>query len=64
MNEDVKANIVLHYGLLTLLLIYFKVSHTVDWSWWWILAPLWTPVVAYVLITGVVFAFYKVVHSG
>jgi hypothetical protein len=28
-------------GLLTLVLITLKLIHQIDWSWWWVLAPLW-----------------------
>jgi membrane protein YdbS with pleckstrin-like domain len=28
-------------GLLTLMFIGFKLLHVIDWSWWWILSPIW-----------------------
>lgn len=31
-------------GLLTVLFIALKLTNVIDWSWWWILAPLWIPV--------------------
>lgn len=33
-------------GAGTVLLIIFivlKLTHTIDWSWWWVLSPLWIP---------------------
>lgn len=30
-------------GLLTILFIALKLMHYIDWSWWWVLAPLWVP---------------------
>jgi hypothetical protein len=27
--------------LLCLLFIYLKLCGTIDWSWWWVLAPFW-----------------------
>ena len=30
-------------GLLTVLFIALKLTKVIDWSWWWILAPLWLP---------------------
>ncbi len=30
-------------GLLTILFIGLKLTHYIDWSWWWIFAPLWIP---------------------
>jgi hypothetical protein len=28
-------------GLLTIVFITLKLTHVIDWSWWWVLAPLW-----------------------
>lgn len=30
-------------GLLTVLFIGLKLCHVVDWSWWWVLCPIWIP---------------------
>jgi hypothetical protein len=30
-------------GLLGLLFIGLKLIHVIEWSWWWVLAPLWAP---------------------
>jgi ABC-type antimicrobial peptide transport system permease subunit len=30
-------------GLLTVLFIGLKLTHYIDWSWLWVLAPLWAP---------------------
>jgi hypothetical protein len=38
------------YSLSTLLFVVFlvlKLTHTVDWSWWWVTSPLW---IGYALI--------------
>lgn len=31
-------------GLLTIVFIVLKLLNIIDWSWWWVLAPLWLPV--------------------
>jgi hypothetical protein len=31
-------------GALALLFIGLKLGHVIDWSWWWVLSPLWIPV--------------------
>jgi hypothetical protein len=28
-------------GLLAIAFIVLKLTHTIEWSWWWVLAPLW-----------------------
>ena len=30
-------------GLLTIVFIILKLVGTIDWSWWWVLSPLWLP---------------------
>lgn len=37
-------------SLLTLLFIGLKLTHYIDWSWWWVLSPLWIPPVVFVLL--------------
>lgn len=42
---------------LTLLLILFiglKLSDVIDWSWWWVLAPLWIPISFALLVFGII----------
>jgi hypothetical protein len=38
-------------GILTLIFITLKLTHFINWSWWWVLAPMWMPV-AFVLGIG------------
>jgi hypothetical protein len=28
-------------GLLTILFVGLKLTNTIDWSWWWVLSPVW-----------------------
>lgn len=32
-------------GLLTIAFIVLKLCHVIEWSWWWVLAPTWIPIV-------------------
>jgi len=36
-------------GLLAILFIGLKLTNYIDWSWWWVLSPLW--------ITGMIITF-------
>lgn len=38
-------------GLMALMFIGFKVAHVIDWSWWFVLMPLWGPFVILAAIT-------------
>lgn len=31
-------------GLLAVLFIALKLLDKIDWSWWWVLSPLWLPI--------------------
>ena len=42
-------------GLLTVALIVLKLTGYIDWSWLWILAPLWMPIAIVIVILIIVF---------
>lgn len=44
-------------GLLAILFIGLKLGHVIDWSWWWVLSPLWISAgIALVIGLGMVVA--------
>ncbi len=54
-------------GLLGLLFIALKLCGVIDWSWLWVLAPLWVPValgISVVLIVFAAFVLVTVVTAG
>jgi len=70
MSSEVKVKVhgggVGFLGLLTLLFIGLKLGNVIDWSWWWVMAPLWIPfavvfgIIAIVLLAmGILTAFDK-----
>jgi hypothetical protein len=40
--------------VLGLLFIVLKLTHLIDWSWWWVLAPFWIPIAIALVVIGVV----------
>lgn len=47
-------------GLGTVLFLIFmtlKLTNYIDWSWWWVTAPLWIPI-AIIAIVGLVAVLY------
>lgn len=44
-------------GLLAIVFITLKLTGYIDWSWWWVLSPLWLPFVV-VLSILVLFAIF------
>lgn len=45
-------------GLLTILFVGLKLTHVINWSWWWVFAPMWVPALVGVLILLVVLAVF------
>lgn len=58
MAKKIQANLdtgTLFFELLFLLFLGLKLGNVIDWSWWWVFAPLWVPLVLVVAIVGVMF---------
>lgn len=50
-------------GLLTIVFITLKLTGFIDWSWWWVLSPLWitAALVAVIFVIGIaVFAYLDI----
>lgn len=37
-------------GLLTIVFIVLKLCNVIDWSWWWVLSPMWISIIVMILI--------------
>lgn len=42
-------------GLLFIAFLVLKLTHVIDWSWWWITAPLWGGLALFLAIVVIVF---------
>jgi ABC-type antimicrobial peptide transport system permease subunit len=40
--------------VLFLIFLVLKLTDTIDWSWWWVTAPLWIPIGLVVIILAIV----------
>ena len=36
--------------LLAIAFIVLKLTHVIEWSWWWVLSPIWIPALILILI--------------
>lgn len=36
--------------VLTIVFVILKLTHVVDWSWWWVLSPFWIPILIIFLL--------------
>jgi hypothetical protein len=42
------------FGLLTILFVALKLTGYIDWSWAWVLAPVWMPIcIVFLIIIGI-----------
>lgn len=37
-------------GLLGVVFVTLKLCHVISWSWWWVLAPFWIPLVIFLAV--------------
>lgn len=44
------------FGILFIVFLFLKLTHVIDWSWWWVTAPLWG-----CIVLGIVLAFVGVI---
>ncbi len=42
-DAEVSNNGIGFFGLLTIVFIVLKLTNVIAWSWWWVLSPLWIP---------------------
>ena len=43
-------------GLLTIMFVCLKLTGHIDWSWWWVLSPMWIPLA--LIVSVVVLGFF------
>lgn len=41
-------------GLLTIVFIVLKLTDNIDWSWWWVLSPIWLPLLLILIIVSII----------
>ena len=50
-------------GLLTIAFIVLKHAHIIDWSWWWVLSPIWISASLIAVIVIVCLIVFAISHS-
>lgn len=62
MNNTTQSGGIGFCGLLTIAFIVLKLTGYIDWSWWWVVSPIWIPIVliiAVYLICAIISCFLK-----
>lgn len=52
MNDSI-SGLVGFISTMMVILVGMKLGGMIDWSWWWVLAPLWVPCVIFMLAASV-----------
>jgi hypothetical protein len=50
-------------GMLTVLFVGLKLTGNIDWPWWWVLSPVWIPIILLLLIVGIVLVIAQAVDK-
>jgi hypothetical protein len=58
MKENISS---LFMVLLTTLFVGLKLTGNIDWSWWWVLSPVWVPLGFAVLLLIIVCGIFLIV---
>lgn len=45
-------------SLLFIVFLVLKLTHVIDWNWWWVTCPIWIPVGLYLVILAIVLLIY------
>jgi hypothetical protein len=61
MSEQNKNEGLSFFGLLTILFIGLKLANIIEWSWVWVLGPIWIPfcIIIFALTILLIFALIK-----
>ena len=52
MSKESSSSGISFMGMLTILFITLKLTNYIDWSWWWVLSPMWLPLFILLLSAG------------
>ena len=62
MNNEKTTSSGIGFGsALLLIFIILKLVGVIDWSWWWVLSPIWIPVVLLMAASILLFVVYRIV---
>lgn len=55
MKANNNSNGIGFVGALTIAFVVLKLMKIIDWSWWWVLSPLWISMLVAIAVIAVVF---------
>ena len=58
-NNSVNVSTIKFSGLLTIAFIVLKLTNVIQWSWLWVLSPIWISAILWVLIFIIAYKLLK-----
>ncbi len=58
-NKQAQNGYLSFAAILFLIFLVLKLTKHIDWSWWWVFAPLWMPTVFALALIAVLFILTK-----
>lgn len=59
-NSSKSTGGIVFAGLLAIAFIILKLTGLIAWSWWWVLSPIWIPMLVVVgALVGITLIFYR-----
>ncbi len=59
MNKSTSSSGIGFFGLLAVAFIVLKLTGFIDWSWVWVLSPIWVPIVIGIIVVVVLLKVMK-----
>ena len=50
-------------GVLTIVFVILKLTGSIDWSWWWVLSPLWIGLGIGVIVLAIILIFAMLISD-
>ena len=60
-NEKTTSGGIGFGSALLLTFIILKLVGVIDWSWWWVLSPIWIPVALLLAVSILLFVVYRII---
>ena len=61
-NQQLTMGAGMFFELMFLMFLGLKISGKIDWSWWWVFAPIWVPISVVLVILGII-ALYLIIYK-
>ena len=54
MSDNKKSYSIGFFGALAIVFIVLKLLGVIKWSWWWVLSPIWIPIIIVLVLYGII----------